>query len=246
MYPRDYGFEVIACKTGRIRKESPLEDHFVVQKTYDFYDHQEIPEWKTCELGRSIMRAVHEMPGHDFSNPAEYTVSAITVDSSLRAHQIRIPMFRPESASTGHLFYRSVRGVESLAKVTFDKLTREEADVSELRIVVSTFEAYDVLLIVPHGMVLPHLTHHLNLLGRPVDGMYDPNRSWGVDVRLCDGKGLGRSAPQISDDKFRFLFPDTAIDKSLVKPRASRAIAKPVALVASPVPAKRTYSEYCA
>lgn len=207
MFPAKYAFDVIKRKPGRVGANVPLDERFVIKESFGFWDNHGISEIALADLSKTILEMAAAMRGHDFSNPAKYVISAITLDSTLTPHATYLDLFRPINANAGHKLCRSTDALKNLSKITFDKVDSADAGNLELGLIMSTFEAFDVIFLVPNGLVLPHLTHHLNLAG-------GGDRDWGLELRLCDAHNF-KSAPQITDDAFKIMFPGVPIDRTL-------------------------------
>lgn len=188
----------------------PMSDETLLQQDID-------------EIASSIMDLARAHQGHRFdkeymdTHDGAYGISTITLDTQLNPHAYTMKLYRPTSHG-GHVAFRTGKEIEKILPITFDTLSTEDAGSQELMLMAAKFRDMECILLVPSELQHPRLYRALELdvIGNGTDTMAF------MELRLCDGLGLGRSPPHVSTGKFKFLFPGVDIDTSQVKQRATK------------------------
>jgi len=230
---RNFKFEVLTGRRGRVKADAEFFDLFTVVDTYhphlgptpviehadglshgnDLVVENDIGEERTRELAVKIIDAadaLHEAGGWDFTSPiGKYTVPVVTIDWFYQVRTLVLPMNRPVNETGGHTLTPKAEDIAKLLKATrSDSLTREIMDTTEYKVVFCTLNNFDVLFAMDPSMILPRLIHKLNVVKK------NRRTAIGIEVRVSDGNVLGKSPPHLSDVKFNALFPEQSIDTS--------------------------------
>lgn len=148
--------------------------------------------------------------GHSFqlAEDGSYTVKMVAMNTKYEFATLGVPLFRPMHQG-GHVMCKTAENIERVLKVIRDDLSAQQAGRTDVSIALFKFTGKDVLFACPTTHIVPELLHMLGL-ERTADGIT------GINTRLCDGKGLGRSVPHIAGVKFKFLFPNVEVDTSML------------------------------
>lgn len=218
---RSPGVVMMAGKHGRHNMKLPFNELLEVEETL----RTEVDTMRDDDIDR-IATKVRDLAarnqGHRFDTEyveaysGAYGISCIVIDTDFNVSPIIWELFRP-TAPGGHVAFRSRENLTEILEFTYKDLTPKEADGEDLKLVLAASADAETVILGPES-----LTQHPKLLramglktmsGDPEDDVV------AFYVRLCDGKGLGKSAPRICHGKFKFLFPGVAIDTTQVKSR---------------------------
>lgn len=182
--------------------------------------------------------------GHSFDvtfmeeNGGAYGISMIAIDENFNMAAMESYLYRPTS-SGGHNLFRHREHIVEVLRATYSTLTPDKANAMNINLIMAASADFETIIIGPESLASrPKLLRAMNLKtlsGGPNDDVVL------FKVRLCDGKGLGKSSPRLCNGKFKFLFPGVPIDTSLVKSRKrSRPDPTPTAPTVPTVPAVPT------
>ena len=198
--------------------ECPLHELVDVKVALTEYaDEDPMPHQDVQKLIADILNARDSMVathgGHSFDAKGG-SVLLVTVDCDSNVHTMVAHVYWPTSAGGPILFKTRDEFVEICSK-TFNHMDDATADDTELRVRLSAFENHPVLFMYPEPFHHPAVVTGLGL--RKLSAM----STVVADVRVCDGKGLGKSAPRLSNGKWKVCFPGVPIDMSHVKKKTA-------------------------
>lgn len=225
-------------KQGRHDLKTPFANLLEVEETL----RPEFDSMSDDDIDRIVNKVrdvVMRNQGHRFDAEhmeecgGAYAISCVAIDEDYNVTPFTGDLYRPKSAG-GHVLFRNREHIKEIVEFTYPSLKPNEADSMEIKLVMAASANTDTVIMGPESLARhPKLLRAMGLrtlTGNPEDDVV------AFYVRLCDGKGLGKSAPRLCNGKFKFLFPGVAIDTSQVKSRKrARAESAPPP---APVPAE--------
>lgn len=191
------------------------------------------------KIQRLLQDLGSEGHAHVFDGSGQMVAKCITIDQHLQVRQIDVTVYQPVN-SGGHLFGRGRAALKPLILGVFSEFGNKDdrtIDQSNLVVYASKAENADALILYSEDVAESDLFSELPVeRHQPDPGETDSNLPvvYGYEIRLNDGRTLGKSVPKISDGKFQALFPGVPIDKSKVATHSKKR--KRSDFVLEPVP----------
>ena len=214
----DHRISIAHGKQGRHDPAAPLADLLEVTDTVDA-NVDTLPESAIESIAATVRALAETHQGHRFDaeymaeHDGAYGISTVFIDTQLNATHLLTPLFRPTSPG-GHVFFRTKKMVSTVIERTHDDVPLAQAGSNDIYVCAGKFTGLECIVVIPDSLMHhPHLIRALDLDG------FDGARPCLASLRVCDGNGLGRSAPRVCCGKFKLLFPNAPMDTSLVASR---------------------------
>ena len=127
-------------------------------------------------------------------------VPAVVLDDQGGFTTMHVPLYKAPKVS-GYVVGKTRPALVELISATHKSLTPSEMNATEVKVFVAKFHALDAILIFPKCAVHVPTFNGLDLVSSPEFGIM------AVELRLCDGYGVGKSKALLSASKFKFLVP---------------------------------------
>ena len=227
---------VAGCTRGRRGPDVALEDRFFQEHVFPYESEtlcdEDIRRVASEVLGLASRNQGHGLtPAYAAEHDGANAFSVVTIDTQLRAKAFESYMY-PPTTSSGYKLFKTRENIMDLLEATHDSLDADTAGTMELHVYMAKFKDLDCILVVPDSVAAEHpkLIRELGL-DTLNDGM---DNTILMDIRVCDGQSLGKSAPYLSIGRFKFLFPGVAMDMSQVRQKErvgkKRPAPKPLAV----------------